>query len=224
MYKYIYLLLFICCISLKSKCQNIDFSTDNMRQIIAFDTYIYNFKEYPYILPDDTIGYVELLLKYYSNYESYNNHAYSNISYYVYYYNRKFKWVTEDQTNYAKYSFGSYYPDDMSKSLYYTLLFFIENTIIKSKDTLNYINVQKEDTSFLLTGEIDISKLANIKFHKDELKNYFMEQKYLKQINKYYIEWLKKAKKYGLNYMRINNIRPLDNTKYRWVAKKLINK
>jgi hypothetical protein len=76
----------------------------------------------------------------------------------------------------------------------------------------------------LLTGEIDISKLANIKFHKDELKNYFKEQKYLKQINKYYIEWLKKAKKYGLNYMRINNIRPLDNTKYRWVAKKLINK
>lgn len=218
----IFCLLLTSIFSQKVKSQNIDFSTDNMRQIIAFDTYIYTFKEYPYILPDDTIGYVELLLKYYSKYHSFNNRAFSNMSYYVYFYNNKYEIKLFD-TN-PKISFGSHYPDDMSKSLYYTLLFFIENTIIKSKDTLNYISVQKKDTSFLLTGEVDVSQLTDIKFYKDELKNYFKEQKHLNQINKYYFKWLKKAKKYGLNYMRINNIRPLDNTKYRWVAKELINK
>lgn len=191
-----------------SCCKSQKLTLPEMYQILNFNKHIV-LNENCLEIPKDTLSYLRTLLKYYKKLDN-------EPSEYVYYYGKvkpKPIEIPNENSN-DVYTKGVYQSFLTTYTKSFTLLFFIENVIIGSNDTLRVIS--KKNNKDCIYGQINESDI----FHSDKkkLKTFFYEKKQIKQIYKRYEKWLFLVMKYGLNYIRKNNIRPLNGTKYYWSA------
>ena len=209
--KFCKLFLLIFCIYSSNIIGQNKMTYSDMENIIAFNRYITlqqdSLKELK-----DTSSFIRLLLTYYDGI----NKEYSKYIYSVNNSNTDIHIVKNDISSSAVKSSGIINYDIKFRRKDFTVLYYIEVELLGNSKNNTVIEIKNDKKNRAITGVIDFAKEAHPESYKNDIKHYKWEEKQISKIYKLYKNWFKKIDEYGIDYIRKNNIKPLDGSKYEW--------
>ena len=183
----------------------------DMENILAFNRYITLQQDSLKELKDTNL-FIGLLLTYYHDV----NKEYSKYIYSINGLNSDIPIIKNDVSSSAVTSSGIVDDEIKFRRKDFTVLYYIEVELLGNNKNHTVIAIKNDKKNGVITGVIDFAKEAHPESYKNDIKHYKWEEKQISKIYKLYKNWFKKIDEYGIDYIRKNNIKPLDGSKYEW--------